>query len=121
MPLDGFWLISSLIVDTNAQETLVAWKEKYSHIRKNVKTVGSGYWQGFMQRNKHLIVSRKGQKYELNRSNWTTHQNLPQIYESIEEEFIVAGAAVKLDNPVWMNGDGDVVDEQDTFGCKVTI
>ena len=75
-PSDGLRLINSLIVDTNAQETLFAWKEKYSHIKKNVKTVGGGYWQGFMKRNKHLIVSRKGQKYELNRSNWTTYQKI---------------------------------------------
>ena len=43
------------------------------------------------------------------------------MYKSIKEELIAAGAAIKLDKPVWMNGDGDVVDEQDAFGCKVAI
>ena len=68
-PSDGLRLINSSIVATTAQDNLVAWEHKYSHIRKNVDMAGSGYWQGVMKRNKHLIVSRKGQKYELNRSN----------------------------------------------------
>ena len=42
------------------------------------------------------------------------------MYESIKEELVAAGVAVKLDTPVWMNGDGDVVDEQDALGCKVS-
>ena len=83
--------------------------------------VGAGYWQGFMQRNKHLIVSRKGQNYELNRSNWTTYQNFAQMYESIEEDLIAAGVATLLDEPIWMTANGNVVEEKDACGCKVMI
>jgi len=67
-----------------------------------------------------LIVSSKGQKYELNRSNWTTYQNVSQMYECIEEELITTGVAVRLPEPIWMDADGNHVEEDDLFGCKVT-
>ena len=74
-----------------------------------------------MHRNKHLIVSSKGQKYELNQANWTTYQNFSQMYEVIEQEMITAGVAVMLPEPVWMNAKGEHVEEGDAFGCKVTL
>jgi len=48
-------------------------------------------------------------------------QNFAQMYESVEEELITAGVATLLDEPVWMNTNGDVVKEEDTCRCKVTI
>jgi len=120
-PSDGIRLIKSSIIDTAVQKDLIVWNHKYSHIRHNVDQVGAGYRQGFMRRNKHLIVSRKGQKYELNRSNWTTYKNFAQMYESIEEELIAAGVATLLDELVWISTNGDVVKEKDEYGCKVTI
>ena len=43
-PSDGLRLINSSIVGTEAQDDLIAWKQKYSHIRDNVGQVGAGYW-----------------------------------------------------------------------------
>ena len=65
-PSDGLRLINLSTIDTTAQDDLISWKHKYSHIRHNVDQFGAGYWQGFMWRNKHLIVSSKSQRYELN-------------------------------------------------------
>jgi len=43
------------------------------------------------------------------------------MYETIEEELVAAGVATLLDEPVWMNTNGDIVEEGDACGCKVTI
>ena len=120
-PSDGVRLINSMLNSTGLQSQLVEWKKKYSHHENNICTVGQGYWKSFMHRNKHLIVSSKGQKYELNRANWTTYQNFSQMYEVIEQEMITAGVAVALKEPVWMNAEGEVVEEGDAYGCKVTL
>jgi len=40
-PSDGLRLINSSIVGTEAQEDLIDWKQKYSHIRDNVDQVGA--------------------------------------------------------------------------------
>ena len=49
------------------------------------------------------------------------YQNFSQIYEVIEEELIRAGVAVRLNEPVWMDAEGNHVDEGDAAGCKVNI
>ena len=120
-PSDGVRLINSMLNSTGLQKKLMEWKRKYSHHGTNISIVGQGYWKSFMHRNKHLIVSSKGQKYELNRANWTTYQNFSQMYEVIEQEMITAGVAVMLPEPVWMNAKGEHVEEGDAFGCKVTL
>jgi len=48
-------------------------------------------------------------------------QHFAQMYETIEEELVAAGVATLLDEPVWMNANGDIVEEGDACGCKVTI
>ena len=84
-------------------------------------TVSAGYWRGFKSRNKDKIVSKKGQKYELDRASWSTYSNFNQMYEGVGDEFIDAGVAVKRDSPAWMNRQGDIVEEEEAFRCKVTI
>ena len=74
-----------------------------------------------MKRNGDKIISRRGQKYELDRSNWTTYQNFCLMYDDIEEELIHAGLAEKLDAPVWMDGECEECLEGESKGCKVTI
>ena len=42
--------------------------------------VGSGYWRGFVKRNKDRLVSKRGQKYDLSRDKWTSCQNFKNMY-----------------------------------------
>ena len=93
-------------------------KEKYSN--NNLPTVGLGYWLRFMKRNKDKIVSKRGQRYELNRQKWTTYANFVHMYSHCIEEMIEADVAVKLEEPVWMNREEVECDESSAFGCKVT-
>ena len=82
--------------------------------------LGRSYFKGFKKRNTHPIVSNYGQKYEMNRDNWTTYRNISNIYDRVIEEIYDAGVAEKLDFPVWMDRDGKECQPIEAFGCKVT-
>jgi hypothetical protein len=117
-PSQSVELINSMISGTRAQEDLVAWKKKHSYGEDG--TVGIGYWQAFLNRNSHLICSKRGQKYELDRDKWTTYANFSQMYEHVYEYMEEAGVAVKLEAPVWRDKAGHDCTEEDAFGCNVT-
>ena len=42
------------------------------------------------------------------------------MYDKIGEEMEDAKVAVRLAEPIWVDRDGNVCDEKDAFGCKVT-
>jgi len=116
-PSKGLQLVNSLIKGTKIQEELVEWKKR--NTPDNLGALGTGYWQGFLKRNRTKLVSRRGQKYELNRQNWTTFANFRYMYSHTMSEMVDAGVAVKLDSPVWMNRSGEVCEEEEAYGCKV--
>ena len=63
---------------------------------------------------------KRGQKYELDRDNWTTYSNFLQMYDQIYEEMEEAGVARKLLIPEWQDVNGKTCDVADSVGCKVT-
>ena len=65
-------------------------------------------------------MTRRGKKFELDRSEWTTYPNFCQMYDLIIDEMIYCNLAKKLDQPQWQNKNGQVCDEEEAFGCKVT-
>ena len=71
-------------------------------IRQHQETRG-GVLEWLTKINGHLIFSKRGQKYELNRDKWTTYANLNEMYSHTYEEMEEAGVAFKLETPVWMD------------------
>lgn len=63
----------------------------------------------------------RSKKYESNSSNWTNYKNLIQQYEVIEEAMIETEVADRLPEPMWMNANGDHVEEGDSFRYKVIL
>ena len=116
-PSKGLKLVNSIIKGTNIQDELIKWKQK--NTPNDCGTVGIGYWNKFLKRNKTKLVSRRGQKYELNRQNWTTYANFVHMYDHTISEMIECGVAIKLDTPVWMDRQGNICEEGAAFGCKV--
>ena len=116
-PSKGLQLVNSIIKGTKMQEELIKWKQ--TNTPNDCGTVGVGYWKSFLKRNKTKIVSRRGQKYELNRQNWTTYANFVHMYDHTISEMIDCGVAVRLDEPVWMDRQGNICEEDEAFGCKV--
>ena len=117
-PSRGLALINSLITDTPIQKELEIWKEKYSNNTSG--SVGQSYWRAFLKRNAHKIISKRGQKYELDRQNWTTYANFVDMYNQCIEQMVRAGVAKKRMEPAWMDEKGQVCDESQAYGCKVT-
>ena len=56
-----------------------------------------------MKRNRDTIISKRRQKYELNRQNWTTYSTFVHVYDYCIQEMVEAGVAKELDEPVWMD------------------
>lgn len=72
---EGFALINSLIVESSEfKERDIQWG-KHSHVKHNSAhaRLGVGYWKGFKACWGDRIVSKKGHKYALQRSEWTTY------------------------------------------------
>ena len=116
-PSKGLALVNSLIENQPIQKRLIEWKRKYSSNAEG--TVGYKYWRGLMKRNKHRLVSKRGQKYSLDKQNWTTYHNFLHMYEHTYEEMVSAGVAERLPEPVWMDRNGTPCEEDDFFGCMV--
>ena len=83
-------------------------------------TVGSGCWCAFKKRHAHRIVSKRGHKFELDRSNLTTYANFEQMHDNIATEMIEDGIVVELEEPACKDRNGNTCSKEDSFGCKVT-
>ena len=116
-PSKGLALVNSLIDNQPIQQKLIEWKRKFSS--NSDGTVGYRYWRGLMKRNKHRLVSKRGQKYSLDRQNWTTYHNFLHMYEHTYEEMVSAGVAECLTEPLWVDENGNECEEEDSCGCQV--
>ena len=122
----GLDFINNSIKDTEMQNLLIKWKldhRIYYKTKKDLGLVGRNYWRGFMKRNSHRLKSKPGKKFSTDRSNFTTYLNFKEMYDHVEEVMVNdCKVGVKLDEPVWMTENGDIVDdEKDAFGIKVTM
>ena len=82
MPTQGLELVNSIIDVSTVHYDLMKFQKKYCPADKP-GTVGSGYWRGFRKRNRRLVVSKQGQKYELDRSAWNTYANFSQMHDQV--------------------------------------
>ncbi len=85
-------------------------------IMARFERVGGGV---FLRRNGNRVVTQKGKKFAVDRSDWTTLGNMQQMYDVIYNEMVDAKVAEKLNLPVFMNQKGEAVEESKRFGMKV--
>jgi len=64
-PTQGLSLVNSLTEQTPVHRDFVAFKKRVSACGDLEGKVGAGYCRSFCRRNAHLIVSKKGQTYEI--------------------------------------------------------
>jgi hypothetical protein len=71
-PTEALCLINGLIDKKPLQERLIIWKEAQNMDQPDEKKgkLGPGYWAGFMRRNSHLLVTKRGEKYATDRAEW---------------------------------------------------
>ena len=73
---EGIALVNDMIKGTKMQEAL---KEFQSARRLGsdlfeLGKAGRGWWNGFMKRHGHRLVTKKGERFACDRSYWTTLQ-----------------------------------------------
>ncbi len=69
----------------------------------------------------HQILTQWGEKFAVDRSDWTTLENITQMYCITYNEMVGAKVATKLKTPVFMNWKGDHIDESQQFGKEVEM
>ena len=122
-------LINSLIQDTPHQQKVIDFKRKHklNYDKDGIElsdsqlgSVGVGYWRSFLNRHKGILATNKGRLFELNRSNWTLYSNFRDMYINVENHMVDANVAETLPEPCWMDKEGKIVSEEDSYGMKVT-
>ena len=69
-----------------------------------------------MRRHGHRLVTKRGKRFACNRAEWTTYPNMKQMYDVVYDEFVDAGIAEQLEEPIWTDEEGNEVDESDAYG-----
>ena len=80
----GLLLVNSIIMDTLTYDSFLEWKQihqPHCSLRNTRKcALGTGYWRGFMKRNKHLVTSKNAVKFDSKHADWCTYQNFETMY-----------------------------------------
>ena len=79
--------------------------------------LGTGYWNRFMRRHRHIIRSKRSVKFEAKRAEWCTYENFSEMYAHIYEAMVEHGIASKCDTKVKIDKQGEIVEHSDeAFG-----
>jgi len=120
---EALQLANDLTEGNEIQEEVIAWKKKHSYYKEATdrndvtRMLGHGYWDGFMRKNGHLIVCKRGQKFAMDRDTWSTYHNFVDMYNGVYGGMEEARVAEKLNEPMWLDEHGDkVYDNQAAFG-----
>ena len=109
-------IMNDMISKTEMAERLTDFQWVCTLNTNRYGVVGKNWWQGFKKRHAGLIVSKKGEKFALNRADWTKLSNIKQMYEYIYKEMIDAHIASPHVNPVYTDREGIEVEESERFG-----
>ena len=70
-----------------------------------------------MGRNRHILASKKGVKFESKRADWCTYREFKTMYNEIYEQMVEKGIAIKLLQKRFLSKGGEVVEnEEEAFG-----
>jgi len=79
-------LMNDMIKNTNTKQKLIEFQQtrRLGTYGFEKGTVTSGWWRGFLRRNEDTkLVTKRGEKFALNRRDWATLPNIKQMYEVI--------------------------------------
>lgn len=116
-------LMNEVIKGTHHEEEFREFKEKRlssGAVDNSGLLVGERWWQGFLQRHKAELESKKCVRFASDRADWTRMETFIDMYNSIYAEMADAGVAVKLDTPIFTDRNGKEVpeDSPDKYGSK---
>ena len=89
-------LANDLIKGTEVEKKIIERKKKRSErYDDNSPVLGKKYWQLFNKRWKHKLVTRRGQKFALERSNSLTYHNVKKMYDDVYNALVESGNAIQ--------------------------
>ncbi|CAJ1929012.1 unnamed protein product [Cylindrotheca closterium] len=115
-------LANSLVKGSELEDKL---KDFHSKIKvQPTELLGKRWFKGFMNRHRDILNTGRGSKQDRARKDWTTYENVQQMYELVYEQMLRAGIAVRLPESehYWVGKEGQIVDSEDkAAGHKCTI
>ena len=81
--------------------------------------LGNSYWKWFMKWNGHIVKAKRGVKFDAKHADWHTYLNFETMYNEVYNQMVMGGITCKLDVPVWLNKEGQIVEyEEEAFGLQ---
>ena len=120
---EGLALANSLVVGTKWEKEIIEFKTKrgwsqFDDEGNKKELLGKKWYQRFWKRNSHIIERKATQKFAKDRSEWSVYRNFAQMYDEVYEAMVDAGVAKKLEEPMWVDMEGNATDEENAFGKK---
>ena len=89
-------LANDLIEGTELEKRIIERKRsKMDWCDDNTPVLGKKYWQLFNRRWKHKLVSQRGQKFAIERSNSLTYHNVKKMYDEVYSALVESGNATQ--------------------------
>ena len=100
--------MNDMMENTNSKQKLIEFQQsrRLGAYGFEKGKVTSGWWRGFLRRNKDKLVTKRGENFALNRHDWTTLPNIRQMYKVIYDEMVDACIAVSLQIPIFTDING---------------
>jgi len=111
---EGLELTNSLIMGSTFQKDVIDFQKQYCKgtMKKDTEVgkLGLSYWNNFMHRHEHIIVSKCSEKFASSHDQWSTYDNFAKMYDKLYKEMRNAGLTKDMETPVMMDLIGNTVD-----------
>ena len=107
-------LIDRIVV---VQEKLISFREKSNIVNKyeiKLVKVTKSWWAGFWDRHKDVLETRRGERFESSRVNWTKLSFIVQMYDIVYTEMVDARVALSIEE-VFTNKTGEIVSKGEKY------
>ena len=100
--------MNDMIKNANTKQKLIEFQQtrRLGTYGFEKSKVTSGWWRGFLRRNEDKLVTKRGEKFALNRHDWTTLPIIKQMYEVIYDKMVDACVAVSLQISIFTDSTG---------------
>ena len=114
-------MANDLITSTKVEKAVIKFKEQLYKQKYETASLGLNCWRGLKKRWTHRLTSKRGQKFALDRSSAATFSNFAKMYDDVYEAMVDCGVASKLQQPTYMDRDGNTITNMDrVYGLPCT-